>query len=274
MRAYAQTNLQLFDELRREGYSDRDVARVRDAYELAARLFAGVMLPSGKLFIDHVVGTAAILAALRAPGDVVAAGLIHAAYFRGDFGTIGKSISNAKREEIKGSVGAAIEEYVAAYDAMGWDSKTIPALRDGVDKLDRIDRHVLLIRLANELEHRLDFADLYSDNAEWLQRYMERYRSAMLDMARDLGFPALAAELAQAFSEAASGEIPSEARSRSRQPRSYIVSPKSYCRRRWIAVSRECVSGIYRLRAAIGLRTRLRRIVRRLIGDQRSFGHS
>jgi (p)ppGpp synthase/HD superfamily hydrolase len=274
MITYAQTNIQLFDQLRCEGYSNEEIACVRDAYELAMRLFAGLFLPSGKLFIDHVVGTASILASLRAPVEVVAAGLIHAAYFRGDLGGIRKSVSKAERLEMTSSVGAKVEEYVAGYDAMGWDSKTIPALRDGVDKLDRIDRYVLLIQLANELEHRLDFADLYSDNAEWLQRYMERYLPAMLDMARGLGFPALAAELAQAFSEAASGEIPSEARSRSHQPRSYIIPPNSYCKRRWIAVSQECVSGIYRLRAAIGLRTRLRRIVRRLIGDKRSLSHS
>ncbi|OGQ82748.1 MAG: hypothetical protein A3F90_06780 [Deltaproteobacteria bacterium RIFCSPLOWO2_12_FULL_60_19] len=263
MVSYAQTNVQLFDQLRREGYSNEEIACVRNAYEVAMRLFTGLFLPSGKPFLDHLVGTASILVALRAAVEVVAAGLIHAAYFRGDFGSIRTTISKAKREEIKNSVGAKVEEVVAGYDAMDWNSKSIPALRDNVDKLDRIDRYVLLIQLANELEHRMDFADLYSDSAERLQRYTERYLPSMIDMAHGLGFPSLAAELAQTFREAASGEIPIEARSRSNQPRSYLIPPNSYCMRRWISVGQECVSGVHRLRAALRLRTRFRRFVDR-----------
>lgn len=274
MRVHAQTNLQLFDELRREGYSDRDVARVRDAYELATRLFTGLVLPSGKLFIDHVVGTAGILASLRAPVEVVAAGLIHAAYFRGDFGTVGQTISNAKREEIQNSVGAEIEQYVARYDALEWSSKTIPAVHDGIDNLDRIGRYVVLIQLANEVEHRLDFADLYFDNAGWLRSYIEGNLPVMMDLAGRLGFPTLAAELAEAAGEALAGEIPLEARSRSLPRRTYLVAPSSYRKRRWIAVLQRCVAAVYRLRAAVGLRTRLRRLVRRVTGDRRLLSPS
>ena len=59
---YAQTNIQLFNQLRRDGYSKTDLDLVRDAYELAMVLFSGRFQPSGKSFIAHVVGTASILA--------------------------------------------------------------------------------------------------------------------------------------------------------------------------------------------------------------------
>jgi hypothetical protein len=274
MRAYAQTNLQLYDQLCRDGYSDRDISLVRCAYDLAMRLFTCLMLPSGKLFIDHLVGTASVLAALRAPIEVVAAGLIHAAYFNGDFGTIRTGVTDAKRKEIRNKLGANLEVYVARYHAMSWDSKTIPAIRDGVGDLDRIGRYVLLIRLANELEHRLDFADVYADNAEWFRAYKERYLPMIIDMANGLGFPALAAELAEAFNEAASGEIPPEARSRSGEPRSYLVAPESYCKRRGLALAHECAGAIRRLRVAVGLRTRLRRLAGRFASGRRALGHS
>ena len=82
MHPYAQTNVQLFNQLRSQGYSQNDRERVREAYEFAMRLFTGLFLPSGKTFIDHLVGTASILTSLRMPVEVVVAGLIHAAYLR------------------------------------------------------------------------------------------------------------------------------------------------------------------------------------------------
>src|SRR5688572_20530292 len=75
--SYAQTNIQLFNQLRGDGYSKADLGLVRDAYELAMLLFSGRFQPSGKSFIAHVVGTASILAWHRLPAPVVAAGLLH-----------------------------------------------------------------------------------------------------------------------------------------------------------------------------------------------------
>ncbi len=86
MHSYAQTNIQLFNQLRQDGYSDADLILVRNAYELAMVLFTGRFQPSGKSFIAHVVGTASILAWLRLPAPVVAAGLLHNVYENGDFG--------------------------------------------------------------------------------------------------------------------------------------------------------------------------------------------
>ena len=73
MHAYAQTNVQLFNQLQSEGYSARDRELVRLAYEFAMGLFTGLFLPSGKTFIDHLVGTASILTSLHVPVEVVAA---------------------------------------------------------------------------------------------------------------------------------------------------------------------------------------------------------
>jgi (p)ppGpp synthase/HD superfamily hydrolase len=65
MHAYAQTNVQLFTQLRSEGYPETERELARDAYEFSIRLFTGLYLPSGKAFIDHLVGTASILAVKR-----------------------------------------------------------------------------------------------------------------------------------------------------------------------------------------------------------------
>ena len=70
MHSYARTNIQLFNQLRQEGYSNTDLRSVRDAYELAMVLFTGRFQPSGRPFVTHVVGTASILASLRLPAPV------------------------------------------------------------------------------------------------------------------------------------------------------------------------------------------------------------
>src|SRR5205809_5329802 len=97
MHAYAQTNIQLLNQLRAGGYATAELARIRDVYEFAMLLFTGRYQPCGKPFIDHLVGTASILAFLHRPVEVVAAGLIHAAYVYGDFGSFRSGISDAKR---------------------------------------------------------------------------------------------------------------------------------------------------------------------------------
>ena len=98
MHSYAQTNIQLFNQLRHGGYSNTELSLVRDAYELAMDLFTGRYQPSGKPFVAHVVGTASILASLRLSAQVVAAGLLHNVYEQGDFGNGRNGFSKAKRE--------------------------------------------------------------------------------------------------------------------------------------------------------------------------------
>lgn len=105
MHSYAQTNLQLFNQLRLEGYSNTELGCILNAYKLAMYLFTGCFRPSGKTFIAYVVGTASTLSSLHLPAKVVAAALIHAAYASRDFGNEEKGISDAKREQIKPSNG-------------------------------------------------------------------------------------------------------------------------------------------------------------------------
>src|SRR5690349_15945772 len=142
MASYPQTNLQLFALLRRSGRAAGDLARLRDAYELAMHLFAGRYRPDGKTFIAHLVGTAGI----------VAAGLLHAAYTEGDFGASPRS----SRQRVRKAAGSEAEGYVAAYAALRWSAEAVASLRAGLDDLDESGRCVLLIRLANELEDCLD----------------------------------------------------------------------------------------------------------------------
>jgi UDP-N-acetylmuramyl pentapeptide synthase len=225
MHVYAQTNVQLFNQLRSEGYSKKDRERVREAYEFAMRLFTGLFLPSGKTFIDHLVGTASILASLRVSTDLVIAGLIHAAYLHGNFGVIRKGISESKRKQVRHVVGETVEAYVERYERNPWGPTTIPVLCEALDSLDPLDRNVLLMRLANDFEHNLHLGSLYREN--WPQ-YIKRHGCTMVAMAEKLGFPSLSAEMATVFSNITSAHVTLEPRMRATQDAAYLIVPNSY----------------------------------------------
>ncbi len=235
MHAYAQTNVQLFNQLQSEGYSARDRELVRLAYEFAMGLFTGLFLPSGKTFIDHLVGTASILTSLHVPVEVVAAGLLHAAYLHGDFGSIKKGISNAKRVQLRQVLGDAVEEYIARYDRLLLTPQNISSLNDTLDQLSPIDRYVVLMRLANEFEHHLDFGGLYFAHGEkqqrGYQRYMESRGPQLVTMAERLGFRSLAAEMQMTFRHVAAAELPLEPYIRCNHIVAYAITPASYCER-------------------------------------------
>ena len=267
MHSYAQTNIQLFNQLRHDGYSNTEINCILNAYKLAMCLFTGCFRPSGKTFIAHLVGTASILSFIHLPAEVVAAGLIHAAYASCDFGNGEKGISDAKREQIRRAVGEQVEEYVVRYKALKWNEHTIPAIRDRLDTLKPIDRDVLLIRLANELEEHLDLGLLYCGDGKY-QKYINHSGDIIVDIAEKLGFPTLSVELARVFRETASNKIPLELRNSSAQNSSFLLAPKSYQKRlsvvlhhRFIKEYSHLLHTIVRklghLRSAISMRTKL-----------------
>jgi len=231
MHSFAQTNIQLVNQLRDNGYVPAEIGTVVTSYELAMRLFTGLFRASGKTFIAHLVGTASILGTLRASSSIVAAGLIHAAYSSGDFGDGSKGMTSAKREWIRSMVGNEIEEYVARYTGLVWREEAVPAVLDGIGSLGSLDRDVLLIRLANELEEFLDLGILYCGDEKRRQaNYHEGSGKLLIKMAERLGFPELALQLERAFKEVAGADIRSLLRRPGRRNMSFLVAPQSYQR--------------------------------------------
>ena len=256
MHSYAQTNVQLFDQLRAEGYSKQEREDVRDAYVFAMRLFTSLYLPSGKPFIDHLVGTASILASLQVPVEIVTAALLHAAYLHGDFDSVRRGISESKRRQVREAVGEKVEDYIARYDRMLMTPQDISALDRTMDQLGSVDRYVVLMRLANELEHQLDLGALYYRHREKEQRDRQRYMKShvlkLASLAERLGFPSLAAELKKVFENVAAAEIPLEPVVRYDYTEAFLVVPPSYRRRfpvlcyRKFSEGRQTVLGLLR----------------------------
>ena len=211
-REYAQTNLQLYKQLRAAGYPDADLKLVRAAYDLGMRVFPASFRGSGKPLLAHLVGTASILVSVGQSPTVVTAGLLHAAYALGDFGDGRPGMTAVKRDRVRAAVGPTVEDLVARYTAFDWNKNTIPSIRARVGSLTPIERDVLVIRLANELEDHLDYGVLYCGNGEKRREYIRSPLNQSVDMARSLGLTALARELEEAFSETLSEELPAALR--------------------------------------------------------------
>ncbi len=241
MSIFAQTNIQLFDQLCRQGYSETELNCILKAYKLAISLFTGYFRGNGKTFIAHLVGTASILTSLKAPVEVVAAGLLHAAYLQGDFGDVKKGISNKRREQIRLAVGPDIEEYIAKYTALPWNEDHISAIAPTLNTLNLGDRQVILMRLANELEDHLDGGILYCANFEKRLRYVRSSGDLMVKMAQELGYPSLASQLERVFQEVTSAKISVGLRSTNNY--SFQVAPKSYQKRALFAWQDRLVLG-------------------------------
>jgi (p)ppGpp synthase/HD superfamily hydrolase len=162
----AQTNLQLYAQLAERGFAGSDLAALRRAYDLATSLFAGVYRASGKPFVAHLVGTASLLAAQGAPARLVTAGLLHSAYSHGDFGDGPRGRTRRRAARLAAAVGEEVEGLIARYEAFPWKTSDANPRSGWPASLGPLDRDVLTMRLANELEELLDFDILYSEDAE------------------------------------------------------------------------------------------------------------
>ncbi len=244
---YAQTNLQLFNQLQQEGYSNAELKLVHTAYELAMRLYTGHFIGSVRTQIAHVVGTASILGSLHASTAVVAAGLIHNVYQNGDFGNGQRGGSNAKRKQIRQALGEEVEAYVYRFPSLRLAPPTISRLSSSFEMLDQIDCNVLLIILAEQLEHRLNL------------EYLTQNDRTKIEMAEKLGFPVLAAGFRRPIAEDLGRFV-----NPTGEKRGYVIAPKSYRKRFCLVLRKEFTQGFSRLRSSTRVRTRFRRLLRKI----------
>lgn len=227
---YAQTILELLNQLRGNGMSTPELCRVHEAYDLATETFAGLFRPSGKTFLAHAVGTASILHAVGAPLDLVIAGLIHSIYAHGDFGRWHKGVTDDARREVRNVVGNDVEDIVAQYAAFKWNRSLMPEIADSLSSYDSRSRAVVLMRLANEVEENLDGGVLYLPDAERRRQADNAMVPVLVTMAQKLENPRLASELQRVFAETMAAKIPPGFSDR--RPSGVIAQAPLSCRRR------------------------------------------
>jgi (p)ppGpp synthase/HD superfamily hydrolase len=224
----AQTNLQLYKQLSEQGFSQKDLEYMHQAYHLALHLFPFLFRPNGKEHLAHAVGTASILCSLQTRVPVIAAGLLHAAYWHGGFPSLRKGPTKSNRKYIQNIVGQETEEHIVRYFQLNWDKQNLEELQERFSELSAIDCDSLLIRLADNLEKFVDLGVLFSSRGAGPKRSIQKKGPTRVELARKLGYPALAEQLQTAHEAILNAEIPSILCNSNWAKRDFLLAPLSY----------------------------------------------
>jgi hypothetical protein len=204
----AQTNIQLYNQLRARGLSTEELAVVHRAYELLARLYPGYYQGDGKPFVAHGVGVASILADLGQPPSIVALGLLHGIYGNADFGDdVEHGATPFRRGIVREAVGAELEELVFRFTQLRLHPDTIDEDRRALSSLDETGRRLQLVAVVDHLEKYTDLGVLYFGDNRDLVSWTERIGGDLVELADELDQPRLAQMLVAAFARA-SAEAP------------------------------------------------------------------
>lgn len=230
MTVLAQTNLQLYRQMQDCSYSPHDLVLVDKAHRLAMQLFAGQYRPNNKPFVAHLVGTASILAATHQPAYVVAAGLLHSAYWLG-LGRKGERVKPRYRRELTTLLGAHAEQLVYEYSNRRWSVQDFSISPDDLLSLAAEEKLLYLIKLADIHEEFVDAGHHYQPHKKLLWDE-DRKMSYLQDVGRlmeELGYEDWAVEFRRAV-EASSPEVPPAIRGQLRSSR--ILAP-GWSNKRW-----------------------------------------
>ena len=158
----AQTNIQLYNQLRGRGLPLEDLLLVQRAYELLTTLYSGFYQADGKPFVAHPVGVASIVAELGQPAEIVAVALLHAVYDNAGWGD-GRDggPTPERRAAVRDAVGGRAEELVVRFHEIRIEPKKIADQRRVLAELDDSDRRLMLVALADHLEKYVDLGALY-----------------------------------------------------------------------------------------------------------------
>ena len=199
---YAQTNVQLYDQLFEADHSTAQLETLARAHDLAVSLLYSLFRPEGEPFVTHLIGTASILVRYRAPFPVVLAGLLHAAYDFGEFGGLRRGITPARRRRVRAIVGDEAETVIYRYTRFAWNSQVMESLPRLLPGMSENDRNIVLMRLANELEEGMGVSLLYCHPETRRQRVDNL--ALCIPVAEAMGLPDLAAELKESHRRNAS----------------------------------------------------------------------
>jgi len=233
MEPIAQTNLQLYNQLRRQGRPPEELALVKRCYELAVSLYSGNFQADGKPFVAHISGVASIVGQLGLPAVIVGAACIHNVYGNGDFGdALYHAATPRRRRIVREAVGAEVESCIHRFMALRLTDESMLDIPARLDQLDTRDRHLIAMELADFLEKYADHGVLYYGDSRWVTGFVENHGSVLIEIAERLGHPQLGAAMREAFAATANESVPDVLRSAEHRRFMELVVPRS-CRLRF-----------------------------------------
>lgn len=242
MERIAQTNLQLYNQLRLEGRSADDLALIRRCYELSVALYTGAFQGDGKPFVAHTTGVASIVGQLGVSSVIVGAACIHNVYGNGNFGDGRSQVATPRRRRVvRNAVGDEVEACIYRFRSLRINSTSIGEIASRLDELNERDRDLVTMDLADHLEKYVDYGVLYFGDSTWVTDFIEHHGNGLIEIANRLGHPQLAIALADAFDDTARQAIPPELKREKQHRVIELVMPQSCMQRPHIAATERLI---------------------------------
>lgn len=195
MYRFAQNYPQLMNQAAASGFSDAELIRLHEAFDVALRMADGIYRSQGVPLLNHLTSTASIVLSEGQDSELVTAALLHAAFVLQQFDDNTRSRNLQKRrDDISRQFGNQIEDLVWSYEKMPWYKQgALDQWLAGLDTHDSKARRLLTLRLANELDDNLDNAVGYSALEKTGMRSLISLDKCR-QLARALGLDLIAAE--------------------------------------------------------------------------------
>ena len=228
MESVAQTNIQLYNQLRHQGRSPDELALVKRCYQLAVSLYSGHFQADGKPFVAHVTGVASIVAQLGLPAEIVGAACIHNVYGNGDFGDgLSHTATPRRRQIVREAVGTDVEGCIHRFMALRLTKTSILDISARLDDLDERDRNLIAMDLADILEKYVDHGLLYYGDNHWVTDIVDNHGKLLIEIAERVGHPQLGEALRESFAASAIESVPQLLRSEAHVNNMQLVVPRS-----------------------------------------------
>ena len=190
----AQTNLQLYQQLRAAGYARQDLAILQRDNETACLLFGSKIRSTGRPFLCHAVGTASAALAQGASLELVRTAFLHAAYKHGRFPDGTRGNSDAHRNWLRERTGEQVEKLVFAFSQYPFNVSIARKLVENGPEENQ-NKEMLLLKLCNDVDDSHDFGALLAHKPRYGDPY---YLSDLETLSTRFGFNVCAEFLAQA----------------------------------------------------------------------------
>lgn len=227
MRAFALTYPQLMSQAIDRGLDRESLLTLRRSFDFTLPLADGIYRAQGVPLLDHLVRCASITLANGLPVHVAAASLMHAVFFLNCFaGSRRRRARRADRAQLRREVGSDVEQLIDRYAQVSWFS--VDAVREHTARVGGYpseQRHVLAMRLADELEDHLDDAMSFAP-AGLSKPVTDEFLQACATLADGLQLTELAGDFRHACARRGGPALPAElVRSESR---AYQVSGNAW----------------------------------------------
>lgn len=190
---FAQSYPQLMNQALKLELTTSELTQLKQAFEFTQQMADGIYRAQGTPLLNHLIRTASIVLAQTTNINVVITALLHASYVIEKFdNSLRTQCITKRKQDITIAFGSEIAKLLFQYQSMHWYQQAdIEHYITDINNLSESTRHLLLIRLANELEDHLDYAMLYTPN-ERINKRSNLYGESCVILAKLLGFKIIA----------------------------------------------------------------------------------